>query len=66
VVVRRGGDERRAAAAGRDIYAVSATLAVEATERVLAGPLDKVGVLTAGEAFDAEDFLAALPINRPR
>jgi sugar-phosphatase len=40
-------------------YAVSAVLVVEATERVLAEQLGGVGVLTAGEAFDADDFLAA-------
>ena len=66
VVVRLGGEERRAAAAGQDIYAVSAVLVVEATERVLAGQLSAVGVLTAGEAFDADDFLTALPVTRPR
>jgi len=64
VVVRRGDAERRATAQGRDIYAISAPLVVEATERVLAGKVAKRGVLTAGEAFDAEDFLAALPLVR--
>ena len=36
VVVRFGGMERRAAAAGQDIYAVTAPLAVEAVRRILA------------------------------
>lgn len=63
VVVRSGDAERRATASGTDIYAISAPLVVEATERVLAGQVDKTGVLAAGEAFDAEDFLAALPLD---
>jgi hypothetical protein len=45
--------------------AVSAVLVIEATERILAEQLGAVGVLTAGEAFDADDFMAALPVTRP-
>ncbi|CAL9332265.1 saccharopine dehydrogenase family protein [Streptomyces sp. enrichment culture] len=62
VVVRSGGVERRAVARGRDIYAVSAPLAVEAVERVLTGRTRAraVGVASAGRAFDAPDFLRAL------
>ncbi|MDX3455747.1 saccharopine dehydrogenase NADP-binding domain-containing protein [Streptomyces sp. ME02-8801-2C] len=60
VVVRSGGVERRAVASGRDIYAVSAPLAVEAVRRVLTGQTRAVGVLSAGAAFDATDFLDAL------
>ncbi|GAQ70535.1 saccharopine dehydrogenase family protein [Streptomyces turgidiscabies] len=60
VVVRAGGAERRAVARGRDIYAVSAPLAVEAVERVLAGRTRAVGVVSAGAVFDAVDFLGAL------
>lgn len=60
VVVRRGSEERRAIASGRDIYAVTAPLVVEAMERVVGGKIKKAGVFTAGEAFDARDFLAAL------
>ncbi|NEA64573.1 saccharopine dehydrogenase NADP-binding domain-containing protein [Streptomyces sp. SID12488] len=60
VVVRAGGAERRAVARGRDIYAVSAPLAVEAVERVLTGRTRTVGVASAGAAFDATDFLDAL------
>ena len=37
VVVRRRGEERRAVASGRDIYAISAPLVVEATRRVVTG-----------------------------
>ncbi|MGK5557066.1 saccharopine dehydrogenase NADP-binding domain-containing protein [Actinomadura kijaniata] len=60
VVVRSGGAERRATAGGRDIYAVSAPLAVEAVRRVLAGRIRTTGVASAGEIFDAADFLRAL------
>ncbi|MFI1510679.1 saccharopine dehydrogenase family protein [Streptomyces sp. NPDC020597] len=60
VVVRSGDAERRAVARGRDIYAVTAPLVVEAVARVLTGRTDAVGVVSAGEAFDAPDFLRAL------
>lgn len=59
-VVRAGGEERRAVARGQDIYAVSAPLAVEAVQRVIEGRTKGVGVLSAGAAFDAADFLRAL------
>jgi len=60
VRVRRGGEERRAVARGEDIYAVSAPLAVEAVERILTGRARVKGVASAGEIFDAADFLRAL------
>jgi hypothetical protein len=60
VVVRSGGAERRAVATGRDIYAVTAPLAAEAVERVLTGRTRTTGVASAGEVFDAADFLRAL------
>lgn len=60
VVVRSGGEERRAAASGRDIYAVSAPLVVEAVRRVLTGRTATTGVASAGKIFDAPDFLRAL------
>ncbi|MFB8076282.1 MULTISPECIES: saccharopine dehydrogenase family protein [unclassified Streptomyces] len=60
VVVRSGGAERRAVAVGQDIYAVSAPLAVEAVGRILTGRARTTGVASAGEAFDAPDFLRAL------
>ncbi|MEV4369431.1 saccharopine dehydrogenase NADP-binding domain-containing protein [Nonomuraea sp. NPDC049637] len=60
VVVRSGAAERRAVARGRDIYAVSAPLAVEAVERVLTGRTRAAGVASAGRIFDAPDFLRAL------
>ncbi|MBT2510143.1 saccharopine dehydrogenase NADP-binding domain-containing protein [Streptomyces sp. ISL-98] len=60
VVVRSGGEERRAVASGQDIYAVSAPLAVEAVHRVLTGQTRTVGVASAGAIFDAPGFLRAL------
>ncbi|MFJ6088125.1 saccharopine dehydrogenase family protein [Streptomyces sp. NPDC092369] len=60
VIVRSGGAERRATAGGRDIYAVTAPLVTEALERVLTGRTKAVGVVSAGEIFDAPDFLRAL------
>ncbi|MEE2039190.1 saccharopine dehydrogenase NADP-binding domain-containing protein [Nocardiopsis sp. CT-R113] len=60
VLVRSGGTERRASATGRDIYAVSAPLAVEAVERILTGRTRTTGVVSAGAVFDASDFLRAL------
>lgn len=60
VVVRSGGEERRAVARGRDIYAVTAPLVVEALDRILTGRTRTVGVASAGEIFDAPDFLRAL------
>ncbi|MFJ3902845.1 saccharopine dehydrogenase family protein [Streptomyces sp. NPDC090025] len=60
VVVRSGGEERRATAHGQDIYAVTAPLVVEALARVLDGRTRAVGVTPAGALFDAPDFLRAL------
>ncbi|GAA2584246.1 hypothetical protein GCM10010435_72640 [Winogradskya consettensis] len=63
VVVRRGGQERRVSAGGRDIYAFSAPLAGEAVTRILDGRTAATGLVTAGTAFDAGDFLRALPLD---
>ena len=60
VIARRGGEERRAVARGRDIYAITAPIVVEATERVVKGSVRTIGVVAAGEAFDARDFLSSL------
>ncbi|MFF9094299.1 saccharopine dehydrogenase NADP-binding domain-containing protein [Streptomyces sp. NPDC014802] len=60
VVVRRGDAQRGAVAAGKDIYAVTAPLAVEAVARILDGRTRTVGVASAGEIFDPLDFLGSL------
>lgn len=60
VLVRSGGTQRRLVAAGQDIYAISAPLAVEAVDRILTSRTRTTGVASAGEIFDAPDFLRAL------
>jgi len=61
VVIAQSGTARRVTATGRDIYAVSAPIVVEATERLLSGKVaPRGGVTSLGEIFDARDFLAAL------
>ncbi|MCP2341572.1 saccharopine dehydrogenase NADP-binding domain-containing protein [Actinomadura rupiterrae] len=60
-VVVSGLLERSAVASGRDIYAVSAPLAVEAVHRILTGQTTTTaGVASAGALFDAADVLHAL------
>jgi hypothetical protein len=60
VIARRGSEKRRTVARGRDIYAITAPIVVEATERVVKGLVKTAGVVAAGEAFDARDFLRSL------
>lgn len=60
VLARKDSEERRATASGRDIYAFTAPLVVEAMVRVIEGRVKKAGVFTAGQAFDTRDFLASL------
>jgi hypothetical protein len=60
VVLRAGSEERRAVAKGRDIYAITAPLVVEATQRVVGMRGTRAGAFAAGEIFDARDFLKAL------
>ncbi|MFL6428031.1 MAG: hypothetical protein ACJ71S_07290, partial [Acidobacteriaceae bacterium] len=60
LIAQRGSEKRRIVARGRDIYAITAPIVVEATERVVSGLAKTTGVVAAGEAFDARDFLAAL------
>jgi hypothetical protein len=60
VVVRKGEEERRAVARGRDIYAITAPIVVEATQRVVNRLARTIGVAAAGDLFDARDFLSSL------
>lgn len=60
VVVRRRSDTRRITASGRDIYAVTAPIVVEGVARLLDGRHRGPGAMAPGEAFDADDVLAAL------
>ncbi len=59
-IARRGRTERRAVVSGRDIYAVSAPIVVEAAHRIVNGLAKRTGVVAAGEAFAAEEFLMSL------
>jgi hypothetical protein len=59
-IARRGSAERRAVVHGRDIYAITAPIVVEATYRVVNGLAKKTGVVAAGEVFAAKDFLMSL------
>jgi len=45
---------------GRDIYAITAPIVVEATHRVVNGLARRTGVVAAGEAFAAQAFLMSL------
>jgi Saccharopine dehydrogenase NADP binding domain len=60
VIARKGKEERRAVASGRDIYAITAPIVVEATQRVVNQLPETTGVVAAGEIFDARDFLRSL------
>ena len=59
-IARRGRVERRAVVRGRDIYAITAPIVVEATHRVVNGLANRTGVVAAGEAFAAQAFLTSL------
>lgn len=59
-LARCGNQQRRAVAAGRDIYALTAPIVVEALERILENRLTRTGVAAVGEIFDARDFLESL------
>lgn len=63
-IVRRGSQTRSALASGRDIYAVTAPLVVEALQRIGDGRGKANGVVAPGQAFDARDFLESLPALR--
>lgn len=59
-VIRTGNEELRATASGQDIYAITAPLAVGAVRRILAGETRTSGLASAGEMFDAREFLDTL------
>ena len=60
VVALNGNKKRNIVAQGKDIYAVTAPLVVEAIKRIIAGKIKKYGVTTLGEVFEATDFLNSL------
>jgi short subunit dehydrogenase-like uncharacterized protein len=61
--VHRGGMVRQASVCGRDIYAMTAPLVVEAICRVLRSGMPRGGVFAPGAVFAARDFLAALKLG---
>jgi hypothetical protein len=60
VMVRNGNEERRLTAGGRDIYAVTAPIVVEAVDRVCGHPHHNAGAFALGQLVDASDFLQTL------
>ena len=58
-VVTRGGESRRAIGRGRDIYAFSAPLVCEVTERLIKGQFREPGAHAPGEILDARAVLEA-------
>jgi hypothetical protein len=60
--VQAAWDDRRSriAVSGRDIYAITAPIVVEACLRVLADPPAVGGAYAPGELYAADSFLAAL------
>ncbi len=60
VVALNGNKKRKISAQGRDIYAVTAPLVVEAIKRIIEGNIKRKGVTTLGEIFHASDFLNSL------
>lgn len=60
VLVRKGEEQRRATAQGRDIYAASAPMVVEAVDRILDPGFSTFGARAGGGVFDARNFLQAL------
>ena len=60
VRARQGDRVRTATASGRDIYAVSAPLVVEAVAHLARTGMPRAGALALGEAFDAGEFLQSL------
>lgn len=60
VVATKGNKKRKIIAQGKDIYAVTAPLVVEAINRTFNGTVKTKGVTTLGEIFDAKDFLKSL------
>ncbi len=60
VAVRRGSERRSIVATGRDIYATTAPLAVEAVERICRVSARHAGAFALGELVDATSFLDAL------
>jgi hypothetical protein len=60
VIARSGDEERRVTASGRDIYAITAPIVVEAVERVCQSTRHNAGAFALGQLVDPDAFLASL------
>lgn len=60
VIATKDNIKRTITAVGQDIYAVTAPLVVEGINRILSGRINKTGVTTMGEVYDATAFLRSL------
>jgi len=60
VVARCDDEKRRAIARGRDIYAITAPIVVEAAARILEGNFKRKGIGAPAEIFEARNFLETL------
>ncbi|MGA7745884.1 MAG: saccharopine dehydrogenase NADP-binding domain-containing protein [Candidatus Aquilonibacter sp.] len=65
VVVRNGDEERRVTVTGRDIYAITAPIVVEAVERVCERGHQDAGASALGQLLDASAVLQTLPVTSP-
>jgi hypothetical protein len=60
VIARSGDEARRVTASGRDIYAITAPIVVEAAERVCQSMRRNAGAFALGQLFDSSALLASL------
>lgn len=60
IIATNKDSKRKISASGKDIYAVTAPLVVEAIKRILANDIKLKGVTTMGEVFNASNFLQSL------
>ena len=60
IVVRNGEQERRVTAKGRDIYATTAPIVVEAVEHVCRGSHQRAGAFALAQLVDPSEFLQDL------
>jgi hypothetical protein len=66
VIVQNGDQQRRVTAGGRDIYAITAPIVVQAVERVCGAPQRSGGAYALGQLVDASDFLQGLELTLTR
>jgi hypothetical protein len=63
IIAIKGSIKRSIFAQGQDIYAVTAPLVVEGINRIFSKRVNKTGVTTMGEVYDATNFLQSLNKN---